>query len=532
MDEQPRRSRGPWIALLVAGLLIAAVVLIVVLALPSRGQVDRLSRPPDSADRTVDVGGVIVLPPEQLEALVDARLEAGLSDFDDLEYLGLAVAAEPGALTVAAGARARVLGSRRLPVVARARAVVTTGVEGDALIRLDRVWIGRLPVPRALVRRVLRDTVDRADADSTLAPLAMTYDADASALRWQLPYTAGDDGAAPLPAGVSITSVGVSPTGLRLGVTLPPGLDEELRAAALALLDDREELVARARGVLGDEYSAELKSFDSSLADLARTVAEPGLRSGAAVSYAEGTAIAHVPGEDGRPIALGDRLPVGTTVETGRDGSAELALPGGHRLVVRPGTTITLDEATLVGSAGASRAHATATVGKLRAVVAELARDGEFVVDTPNGTLGVRGTDFVVSVGRSSTELSVLDGGVAVAADRAALAAAEPHAAGRAVELSGGSVDTVSQIAAGELERLLEEYPVRASQELLDSLMRPNAGAAVVSVVTRYGDLWLRLDPDVQERLSAEFERYLEANPRVASRVEEIAASLDLSRYR
>ncbi len=532
MEEQRRRRPGRWIALGVVGALVAAVVTIVALALPSSAQLDRLSQPPPASQAPLDVSGVVVVTTEQLEALADPQLAAAFGAAEGAEYLGLALTAEPDALTVMSGARARVLGSRRVPLVLSARAVVTTPASGRALIRLDRVWIGRLPVPRALVARLLRTAVDRSDVEDTLQPLGMAYDADAPGVRWDLPWTAPDGPATlPLPPGVSITSVGVSPTGVRLGLALPERLDEELRASALALLGDRNELVERARSVLGDDYETELASFDASLEDLARTITGPGLRSGGVVSYAEGTSLAYVPGAEPRPLGLGDDLPVGTTVETGRDGCAELALPGGHLLLVRPGTTVTLDEATLAGPDGGSRVRATATVGKLRAVVAELAPQDGFAVDTPNGTLGVRGTDFVVEVDRSATQLTVLEGGVAVGPDTASLAAATVYAAGRAVEVAGGDARAVSELAEDELARLLDECRLRTTQELLDTLMRPNAAAAVMPLVTRYGDLWLRLDPGLQEDLRREFERYLDANPRVAARMEAVAVQLDLGRY-
>ncbi|MFW5744547.1 MAG: FecR family protein [Spirochaetota bacterium] len=439
MEEQRRRRRGLWIALVLVGALVAALVTLVVLAMPSSAQLDRLSQRPQPSDAPLDVSGVVVITTEQIEALADRQIAAAFGADGGAEYLGLAVTAEPDALTVMSGARARVLGSMRTPLVLRARAVVTTRGDGRALIRLDRVWIGRLPLPRALVARLLPTAVDRADVEDALDPLGVSYDADAPGLRWDLPFTAADapsTATLPLPPGVSITSVGVSPTGVRLGLALPAGLEEALRASALALLGDRDELVERARSVLGGDYETEIASFDASLEHLARTISEPTLRSGGVVSYAEGTSVAHVPGEEPRPIALGDRLPVGTTVETGRDGCAELALPGGHRLLVRPRSTVTLDEATLAGPDGAGRVHVTATVGKLRAVVSELARDDGFAVDTPNGTLGVRGTDFVVQVDRSATQLTVLDGGVAVAPDTASLAAATVYAAGRVARQS------------------------------------------------------------------------------------------------
>ncbi len=109
-------------------------------------------------------------------------------------------------------------------------------------------------------------------------------------------------------------------------------------------------------------------------------------------------------------LSFGDEVPVGWTVVTGKDDSAELAMPGN-------GTIIKLAESTnfkveaLQGSGGAASNDFTLGFGKFRAVAARTKSD-RYNVRGQTTVCGVRGTDFGMSIEVGTEQAFVFKGAV------------------------------------------------------------------------------------------------------------------------
>lgn len=544
-QETPRR-RGPRIVLAVFAVILVAVVAIVVLAVATGGRVDSLAD--RAGSREVDEttpgetgfashAGLALVRPDDLAALLDPALAAAL-DLPGVHYAGVDVTSGRDTLRVEVGARATITGSIRLPVLVQARLRSTPGPDATT-IALDRVWIGRLPVPRFAVRSAAARYLEPQTVGAQVKPLGMRYDPDEIALIWDLPFTvsATAGSALPLPPGVSVTAFALAPDGVRLGLALPPSIDVGLERTAIALLDTRGDLTARLASAIGDEYRDQIEAFEEDLDEIARAMSDSAFESGAVITYAIGSVRATPGGGRAFEVAIGDRLDVGTTVETARDGEAELAFPGGHRLALRPGTTLVIDEASIAGAtsgaaAPGGRTRLSVTGGRLRTVVGQLSgAESAFVVATPSAVAGVRGTDFIVSVGRDATDLSVIEGSVAAADDEAGLEDAAPVSDAQTVTFADGVPGPVRELAASDVQELLDEYAIVTSDDLLSMLTRPNAVSILAPLVTRYGGLWTTLSEAEQERVQNEFEAYLGGHPAVARAVDQLARQFDFSAF-
>ena len=172
------------------------------------------------------------------------------------------------------------------------------------------------------------------------------------------------------------------------------------------------------------------------------------------------------------PIFMGQRLPEGSEILTGPDSRLVLAFDDGGKMVLDQDTHFRLVSFRYQASAPA-KDHAVFDLlrGALRVVTGALARRTPqvYAVRTPQVTIGVRGTDFMVAV-VNPTYVSVLTGQVALtngagtavfgagsiasAATNAALAApisasALPAAAGSAFQSMGSITIAAGGGAAG-----------------------------------------------------------------------------------
>ena len=101
--------------------------------------------------------------------------------------------------------------------------------------------------------------------------------------------------------------------------------------------------------------------------------------------------------EMGRP---GTALHVGSTIVTGANGSAGLTLKDNTLLSLGPGSRLSIDEYRFAPASGLLGLVATISKGTLEyvsGVIAKL-RPGSVSIRTPTGTIGVRGTRFLVRV--------------------------------------------------------------------------------------------------------------------------------------
>jgi len=98
------------------------------------------------------------------------------------------------------------------------------------------------------------------------------------------------------------------------------------------------------------------------------------------------------------PLAQGDQVLPGDTVETGPEGAVELNMPDGSALLVGPSTSITINEIGTVEAIALTTNRFQLLEGKIRAIVPRLMGGRSFfIIDTENASVGVRGTDFFES---------------------------------------------------------------------------------------------------------------------------------------
>jgi hypothetical protein len=100
------------------------------------------------------------------------------------------------------------------------------------------------------------------------------------------------------------------------------------------------------------------------------------------------------------PARPGTPLYVGSVVRTGADGSVGLALKDNTLLAAGPGSVLAVDDfrfAPAADSLGLTARILRGTIEVVSGMIAKL-RPESVVVRTPSGTLGVRGTRFLVRV--------------------------------------------------------------------------------------------------------------------------------------
>jgi len=134
------------------------------------------------------------------------------------------------------------------------------------------------------------------------------------------------------------------------------------------------------------------------------------------VAYVEGEAVLTRAGS-GASQALTEEgiVRVGDRIDTGKDGSVELVLPDESAVRIGPETRIVVREAGYIEVTKRSSNTLNLLYGKIRAIVAPIMNaKSSFVIETENATVGVRGTDFVVSHDKAAGETDVLcsDGSV------------------------------------------------------------------------------------------------------------------------
>jgi ferric-dicitrate binding protein FerR (iron transport regulator) len=128
------------------------------------------------------------------------------------------------------------------------------------------------------------------------------------------------------------------------------------------------------------------------------------------VAYVEGEATLTPTGRDTSVVLSEDRVVnTGDRIDTGKDGSVELLLPDESVVRVGPESRIVVREAGYVEVTKKSSNVLNLLYGKVRAVVAPLLNaESRFIIETENTTVGVRGTDFVVSHDKTAGETDVL----------------------------------------------------------------------------------------------------------------------------
>lgn len=285
-------------------------------------------------------------------------------------------------------------------------------------------------------------------------------------------------------AGALIFSAGV-----RAGATAPtppqvpvavPGTESSLPYTLS--VTGRDTLIALGRRFLADPRQwPQLQSFNQ-IADPRRipvgTVLRIPLRlmPAEAVSATVVAVSGDVRGADGRAVAEGQTVPQGGSLRTG-DGQATIRLVDGTVLRLRPATAVQVDVSRRLPSVGGVLSGVQLQQGQVE-VKAQKASNGGlpgFQVSTPQGLLGVRGTQFRVAVdsGAEVTRSEVLEGQVAADGLRGKPGQRVNAGFGVVVDRTGHVPPPVRLLAAPDLSAL----PVLLDRVLVRMPLAPQPGA-------------------------------------------------------
>ncbi|MGZ0188451.1 MAG: FecR family protein [Alphaproteobacteria bacterium] len=137
------------------------------------------------------------------------------------------------------------------------------------------------------------------------------------------------------------------------------------------------------------------------------------------------------------PIYLRDRVVADTVLETVADGRLDVRFVDETKLIVGPSSKVKIDKFVIDPNRASGEVTLNVSKGLMRFVSGRLA-SSSYKIKTPTATMGVRGTDFIVSDNESGeTTVSVTDGTVDVAADGGESASVS---AGSTASTSAGSV--------------------------------------------------------------------------------------------
>ncbi len=165
-----------------------------------------------------------------------------------------------------------------------------------------------------------------------------------------------------------------------------------------------------------------------------------------AIETIEGTAtVRHTDGTS-EPLLIGDEIYKDDVIETGGDGALGILMADGSVVGVGPGSRMTIDNFVYDASSNDGSLGLSFLKGAVSFVSGKIAKNDYDDVDikVPYGSIGIRGTEFVVDIAEDGTAtVSVIQGAVATTVG-AAEVVLEP---GDLVSLSASGLSTVETIS-------------------------------------------------------------------------------------
>lgn len=158
----------------------------------------------------------------------------------------------------------------------------------------------------------------------------------------------------------------------------------------------------------------------------------------------------------GRPLAGGQPVGEGSEIATGADGHATVRLVDGTLLRLRPASSLTLRESRRVRDANAVQSGAKLDRGRveIEAAPAAAGKPG-FRIETPQGVLGVRGTEFRVGTdGEGGTTRGEVLGGVVAFSGRTGTATPVSAGLGSVIGARGEVATPVKLLPAPDVKAL------------------------------------------------------------------------------
>jgi hypothetical protein len=112
-----------------------------------------------------------------------------------------------------------------------------------------------------------------------------------------------------------------------------------------------------------------------------------------------------------RQLVINDNVEQQEVISTAPDAATAIQFVDGTKLEVGPNAKVVLDKFVYDPAPGKGALALTVSEGVMRFTTGNMAKEN-YTINTPNGTLGVRGTDFNLVVGNGGTIVQVNDGEV------------------------------------------------------------------------------------------------------------------------
>lgn len=115
-----------------------------------------------------------------------------------------------------------------------------------------------------------------------------------------------------------------------------------------------------------------------------------------------------VTGDDG-PLSVSSPIHRDERIQTSSSGTGQFVFRDGTKLAVGPGSTLVLDRSVFVGSSAFKSLGLKATRGTFR-WISGTSKSSAYKINTPFGTLGIRGTAFDFYVSSKTAAIILLEG--------------------------------------------------------------------------------------------------------------------------
>jgi len=153
------------------------------------------------------------------------------------------------------------------------------------------------------------------------------------------------------------------------------------------------------------------KTGACALAVLAATALWPAMASNIGTTVVVVKSVTGTTSNVSRQLVINDNVATDEMIATAPDAATAIQFVDGTKLELGPNAKVVLDKFVYDPAPGKGALALTVSEGVMRFTTGSMAKEN-YTINTPNGTLGVRGTDFNILVGNGGTIVQVIDGEV------------------------------------------------------------------------------------------------------------------------
>ena len=147
------------------------------------------------------------------------------------------------------------------------------------------------------------------------------------------------------------------------------------------------------------------------LAALAATALCPAMAANIGTTIVVVKSVTGTTSDISRQLVINDNVVTEEMIATAPDAATAIQFVDGTKLELGPNAKVVLDKFVYDPAPGKGALALTVSEGVMRFTTGSMAKEN-YTINTPNGTLGVRGTDFNILVGNGGTIVQVIDGEV------------------------------------------------------------------------------------------------------------------------